>query len=250
MQTCLQLVFCQFEGLNAVALRVSTLERGTSLTTSGLVAGVLIVSAAAFLVVTAVVATATLTAALGVGHDRALLLHVDLLAIASVIASIVATSLLVAAIAATTASTATAASITTIIVIAGLLASRIGSLLLLDHLSLNLILSLHVRVLLLELLPAQLLILDHVLDELLNALANSTHTLITSLRVLPDGLELGEDLIVVLLANLALRRVLSDALLDRRAHLLDEPDGRLDCVILKAARVQQMLEDRFGSVRS
>ena len=107
-----------------------------------------------------------------------------------------------------------------------------------------------VRVLLLELLPAQLLILEHVLDELLNALANRTDTLIPSLRVLPDGLELGEDLIVGLLANLALRRVLSDALLDRRAHLLDEPDGRLDRVILKAARVQQVLEDRFGSVRS
>ena len=122
--------------------------------------------------------------------------------------------------------------------------------LLLDHLSLDLILSLYVRVLLFELLPAQRLILEHVLDELLNALANRADTLITFLRVLPDGPELGEDLVVVFLANLAFRRVLSDALLDRRSHLLDEPDGRLDRVILKAAWVQKVLEDRFGCVRS
>ena len=112
------------------------------------------------------------------------------------------------------------------------------------------VLSLHVRVLLLELLPAQLLILKHVLDELLNALANCADTFITCFRVLPDGPELGEDLIVVFLADLALRGVICDTLLNRWAHLLDEPDGRLDRVILKAARFQQVLEDRFGCVGS
>ena len=153
------------------------------------------------MVVAIALATTTLTSAPSVGHDRALLLHVDPLAVTPIIASIVTATVLIAAI---TTAASTATSVATIVIVAGLLACCIGSLLLLHHLSLDLFLSLHVRVLLLELLPAQLLIFEHVLDELLNTLTNRANTLITALGVLPDGLEFAEDLVVVILADLAL----------------------------------------------
>ena len=118
-----------------------------------------------------------------------MLLHVDFLAIAPVIASIVPASVLVAAI--TTAASAATASIASIVIVAGarLPLRGLGSALLLDHFCLDLVLSLHILALSLELRPAKRLILQHVLDELLDALANCANTLPTCLRVLPDGPE-------------------------------------------------------------
>ena len=96
-----------------------------------------------------------------VGHSRGLLLHIN---VASVISAIVAA----------TATTTTAATCTVVVSTALLASSSIARLRirLLDHLALNLVFRLDRAVVLLELGPAERLVLQHILNQLLDTLAD------------------------------------------------------------------------------
>ena len=112
LQARLQLIFSKFEGFSFVALvsAFATLA-------SGLVASARFVSSAT-LIIAAIVAVASTTIR-GLGHDRALLLHVNFLSITPVIAPVIVT--LVAAIV-TTTTAATATTIASVIVVPALFA--------------------------------------------------------------------------------------------------------------------------------
>lgn len=199
---------------------------------SGLVASARFVTSATLII--AAIVTVASTTIRDVGHDRALLLHVDFLSITPVIAPVVVT--LVAAIV-TTTTAATATTVATVIVVPALISGLLGYLLLLNHLSLDLFLCFDICILLLKLLPAKFLVLNHVLNELLNTLTDGTNTFLALFGVSPDLLELVQDFIVVLLGDLSLGSIIGDSLLNCASDLLNEFDGCLDSVILEAVWV-------------
>lgn len=52
------------------------------------------------------------------------------------------------------------------------------------------------------------------------------------------------------LGNFALRTVVCNSFLDRLPNFFNEPDCRLDCIILETSWVQKIIKDRLGGVRS
>jgi len=112
-----------------------------------------------------------------------LLLHVDWLAVSPVIASVV--SLVVVTIATTTATTATASTTTivaAVVAVVALLASCLSCLLLLLDFDLNLLLSLDIFVSVLEFLPAEFLVGNHVEDQDLDTFGHDARVWLCLLR--------------------------------------------------------------------
>ena len=169
-----------------------------------------------------------------------------MLAVAPVVAPVVT-----AASFASTSATTTASSIVSATARLLLLSSSFLRLFL--HLARNLVLGLNRGVVLFELGPAELLVLEHVLDELLDTLADSAGAWLGCLRLLPDLVKPGQNAVVLLLAELAgcalaALLLLAQLLFDLDADLLEELDGRLNRVFEEELRVEQVLKDRLCSV--
>lgn len=170
--TRLKLVLGDFDGIGPWLVLLSTLG--------------LVVALTAFVAPLSFgVSAATIVATVGgVRHHRVAFLHIDFFAVASIVASVV--TVVTATVAASTAATSVA-----VVVAILLLANRCLSLHFLDHLLLDLFLGLNSLLAFLELGPAELLVLDHVLDELLDTHAYSTLAVFFGLRCLPDAVKLG-----------------------------------------------------------
>lgn len=170
----------------------------------------------------------------------------------------VAFGLAAIAIATTTTATATASAASSAVVSSATLATGAASSLsvrLLNNLASDLILRLDEVFGLFELSPAELLVLDHVLDELLDALAADTSFWGGRiLRLRPDLVEFVQDAIVLLLSKLArstalgVLSLLAELLLDGWADLLNELNSSLNCIVNEEIRVEQVLENGLGSV--
>ena len=101
--------------------------------------------------------------------------------------------------------------------------------------------------------PAIGLVLEHILYELLDTLADNalTWSRVRVLRSFPDMIKLGQDGVILLagkLAALGAISLLGDHLLDCLTDLLNEPDGRLDGVIIELLVVEKPLKDRLGNI--
>ena len=243
-----QLLLAQLDLLGA-SLPVLRLTLGL-----GLVVGVV----AAFTLgvpAVALVAAAAISR-LGVSRgDRRLLIHVDLLAVASVVA-VVVTATVTAVPTTTTATTSTAVAALVSVVLT--LACLLGGLSLAKHLLLDLLFSFDFLITRLKFGPSELLVFKHVLDQFLDAFAHNARAGCGLFRSLPDRVEVLQNVVVLFLRELAALRFAAlrvlilglQLFLNSRSDLLDKLDRSLHGIIEEASRVEQMLENRFGSVSS
>lgn len=111
-----------------------------------------------------------------------------------------------------------------------------------QHLLLDLLLGLDILVILLQFLPTKLLVLKHVLDQLLNTLADDANIGLSLFRCIPDGAELFNDGLVFLVTEFAFTFVAFAALLqfflNSHSDFLKELDGSLNSVIHKGLWVE------------
>lgn len=178
---------------------------GTGLLVTRLGTSLLVVVVLASIVAT--VAVATTTTILVVGHDGALLLHVDFLTVSAVVTSVVATTVVTSVVAATVtaASVAVAATVSAVVVIELLLTCLLCGLGLFNLLEFDFTLGLNVLVFGLCLGPAELLVFQHVKDHHLDALGYHAAACFSFLGIELDLLELVKDTVIVLLRDLTLR---------------------------------------------
>jgi len=116
---------------------------------------------------------------------------------------------------AVSAATATTTTITTVAIIVSvvLLLSCLCLLSFFKHLLLDLLLGLDILVILLQFFPTKLLVLKHVLDQLLNTLADEANIGLCLFRCHPDGAELLNDGLVFLVTEFAFTLVAFASLL-------------------------------------
>lgn len=243
LQLCFELVISESDRLRSVLF---------SLVAALVVLTLTAVIASFALGVSSVSIVASVALAIGgVRHHGTLLLHVDALAISPVIATVV--SLVIVTVTTATATTSATSTISIIVSIV-LLLTCFCSLCLFQHFLLDLLLGLDILVALFELFPAELLVLKHVLDQLLNTFSDNASIRSRSLRNLPDISEILQDRLVFFITEFALGLIsfatFLQFFLNSRSDFFNKFDCSFDCIIHEIFRTEEVSKDRLCRVNS